>query len=194
MSSTIPETKKKILAAALKLLKAEGGKGVRMSDIAKEAGVSRQAVYLNFESRLNLMVATVQYADDLNDAERQVSRWRDSSGIEKLDLWIEFWGGYIPQIYGVAKALMVAKEADEAAAAAWDDRMSGVRQCCKVTIESLVEHGQLSDRWNSKTATELLWTMLSVPSWEQYSKDCGWSTKRYVKTMKEVAHSCLVKS
>ncbi|MEN1785420.1 MAG: signal peptide peptidase SppA, partial [Bacteroidota bacterium] len=35
----------------------------------------------------------------------QVQPWRDAEGVEKLDAWIEFWGKYLPQIFGVAKAL-----------------------------------------------------------------------------------------
>ena len=76
-----------------------------MSDIAKAAGVSRQAIYLNFESRTDLMVATVQYGDQVNDAASQVQPWREADGVEKLDAWIKFWGNYLPQIFGVAKAL-----------------------------------------------------------------------------------------
>lgn len=112
MSSESSETQSKILSAALQLLVASGGKNVRMSDIAKAAGVSRQAIYLNFESRTDLMVATVQYGDRINDAASQVQPWRSAEGVEKLDAWIKFWGNYLPQIFGVAKALMIAKETD----------------------------------------------------------------------------------
>ena len=44
MSSDNPDTRVRILNAALKLLEASQGKGVRMTDIAKEAGISRQAL------------------------------------------------------------------------------------------------------------------------------------------------------
>ena len=191
MSTENLETKTKILAAALNLLKEKGGKGVRMSDIAREADVSRQAVYLHFESRLNLMVATVQYGDELNDAAKQVRPWAEAEGVKKLDTWIEFWGNYVPQIYGVAKALMVAKETDEAAEAAWNDRMNDVRKSCKKTVDSLAKHCRLSDRWTNKLATDLLWTTLSIPAWEQYTHSCGWSTKQYIKHMKAWAQITL---
>ena len=193
MSTENLETKTKILAAALNLLKEKGGKGVRMSDIASAAKVSRQAVYLHFESRSNLMVATVQYADQLNEAATLVQPWRTAEGEQKLDAWIEFWGNYIPLIYGVAKALLVARETDEAAEAAWGDRMLDVRKSCKKTIESLDKNGQLADRFNVKTASDLLWTTLSIPSWEQYTQACGWSTKQYVKHMKSWAKAVFVK-
>ena len=44
MSRDNPETRIRILQAALKLLEASQGKGVRMTDIAKQAGITRQAL------------------------------------------------------------------------------------------------------------------------------------------------------
>jgi len=163
-----------------------------MSDIAKAAGVSRQAVYLNFESRTDLMVATVQYGDQVNDAASQVQKWRDTEGIAKLDAWIEFWGNYLPQIFGVAKALMVARETDEAAAAAWLDRMADVRRSCHKTICSLDQTGLLADGWKIKPAADVLWTLLSVAGYEQLTVDAKWSTKQYVKHMQTSARRLFV--
>ena len=192
MSSEPSETKTKILSAALQLLIASGGKDVRMSDIAKAAGVSRQAIYLNFESRTDLMVATVQYGDQVNDAAGQVRAWRDAEGVEKLDAWIKFWGNYLPQIFGVTKALMVAKESDEAAAAAWDDRMADVRQSCRQTIASLSAAGLLAKPWRVDTATDLLWAMLSVANYEQLTVTGNWSAQQYIKHMRLAARQMLV--
>jgi len=192
MSSELTETKKRILAASLDLLVRNAGKDVRMSDIAKAAGVSRQAIYLNFESRTDLMVATVQYGDQVNDAAAQVRPWRDAEGVEKLDAWIEFWGNYLPQIFGVAKALMVARETDDAAAAAWHDRMADVRRSCHKTISSLDQTGVLADAWKIKPAADVLWTLLSVAGYEQLTLDAKWSTKQYVKHMQISARRLFV--
>jgi|SRR6056297_3420854 len=192
MSSELTETKKRILAASLDLLVRNAGKDVRMSDIAKAAGVSRQAIYLNFESRTDLMVATVQYGDQVNDAAAQVRPWRDAEGVEKLDAWIEFWGNYLPQIFGVAKALMVARETDEAAAAAWHDRMADVRRSCHKTICSLDQTGLLAADWKIKPAADVLWTLLSVAGYEQLTVDAKWSTKQYVKHMQTSARRLFV--
>ncbi len=163
-----------------------------MSDIAKAAGVSRQAIYLNFESRTDLMVATVQYGDQVNDAASQVQPWREAVGVEKLEAWIKFWGNYLPQIFGVAKALMIAKESDEAAAAAWDDRMSDVRSNCRQTIASLSKAGVLAKPWRVDAATDALWVLLSVANYEQLTVTAQWSTKQYIKHMQTAAHRMLV--
>ncbi|MEM1227447.1 MAG: TetR/AcrR family transcriptional regulator [Planctomycetota bacterium] len=187
MSNSPSDTQSKILSAALQLLVDRAGKDVRMSDIAALAGVSRQAVYLHFDSRTKLMVATVQYGDRINNAASQVQPWRDAEGVEKLDAWIEFWGKYLPQIFGVAKALMIARETDEAAKAAWEDRMADVRSSCRTTVASLSKTGDLAAPWTVASATDILWTLLSVDSYEQLVVSGTWSTRRYVQHMKSAA-------
>ena len=52
------------------------GRGVRMSDVAGMAGVSRQAVYDHFGSRADLMVATVRYGDTVLGLDERLSRYR----------------------------------------------------------------------------------------------------------------------
>ena len=67
MSSEGPDTRTRILNAAWSLLESGRGAGVRMSDIAKEAGISRQALYLHFPNRADLLVATTQHVDAVKD-------------------------------------------------------------------------------------------------------------------------------
>lgn len=192
MSSELSETKIRILTESLQLLTSSGGKDVRMSDIAKAAGVSRQAIYLNFQSRTELMVATVQYGDQVNDAASQVKPWNAASGAEKLDAWIDFWGNYLPQIFGVAKALMIARETDDAAAAAWQDRMSGVHRSCQKTIQSVADAKLLAEPWKVKPAAEVLWVLLSVANYEQLTVERKWTTKQYVRQMKISARQMFI--
>ena len=64
MSSQDIETRTRILQASVRLLEAQRGQSVRMGDIAREAGISRQAVYLHFASRAELLEATTQYLDE----------------------------------------------------------------------------------------------------------------------------------
>ena len=138
MSSENSETRTKILDSTVRMLEEHGGRGVRMADIAKKTGVSRQAVYLHFSSRTDLLVAATRYLDEKLDVdERLAPSQAATSGVERLALYIDCWGHYIPEIYGVGKALMLARDTDEAAAAAWDDRMAAMRDGCRAAIDAL---------------------------------------------------------
>ena len=175
------------------MLEQSGGHAVRMGDIAKAAGISRQAVYLHFASRTELLIAATLYMDELLDVDARLAPSRAAkAGVERLRLYIEVWGNYIPEIYGVGKALMVAQDTDDAAAAAWRDRMIAMKDGCRAAIDALHADGTLARGWTRPKATEALWTMLLVPNWENLTLECGWSTKEYIRWMQFLAHRTFV--
>ena len=193
MSSSNLDTRTRILNSAWKLLEASQGQGVRMSDIAKAAGISRQALYLHFPTRAELLTATTRHLDDVKNVDARLTASRNAAtGAERLDAFIEAWGGYIPDIYGIGKALLAMKDTDDEAAAAWNDRMAAVRHGCQAAIQALKNDGVLSPDHSPKQATDILWTLLSVRNWEQLTIDCGWSQKRYIDLIKSLAKRALL--
>ena len=193
MSSEITETRTRILEATVHMLEKHGGRGVRMGDIAKESGISRQAVYLHFASRTDLLVAATRYLDEKLDIDRRLAPSRAAtSGVERLALYIECWGNYIPEMYGVGKALLLARDTDDAAAIAWKDRMAAMHDGCRAAIDALYADGNLAPEWTRPKATDALWTMLLVPNWENLTLECGWSTKEYIRRMKLLARRTFV--
>ena len=193
MSRKSDQTRARILKTTVDILEKSGGSGVRMGDIAKATGISRQAVYLHFASRTDLLVAATRYLDDILDVDDRLAPSRAATtGIERLRLYIECWGNYIPDIYGVGKALMTASDSDEAAAEAWRDRMRAMRDGCRAAIDALHTDGALASEWTRPKATDALWTMLLVPNWEHLTIECGWSTKQYTKWMQTLARRAFV--
>ena len=193
MSSKDLKTRTRILDAAVRMLEEHRGRGVRMADIAKAANISRQAVYLHFASRTELLVAATKYLDEILDVDRRLAPSRAAkSGVERLELYIECWGHYVPEIYGVAKALLLVQDTDEAAAAAWKNRMLAMRDGCRAAIDALHSEGNLAPEWTPKRATDSLWTMLLVPNWENLTGECGWSTQQYVRWTKILAKRAFV--
>lgn len=194
MSSENPTTRERILKSAWELLEDGTGSAVRMSDIAKRAGISRQALYLHFPNRADLLVATTRYLDEVNAVDARLAASRGAaSGAERLAAFVEAWGNYIPEIYGVAKALMAMQESDAEARAAWADRMQAVRHGCRAAVDALQNDGSLAGDLTPETATDLLWTLLSVRNWEQLRHDCGWSQAQYIATMQRAARQLLIK-
>jgi AcrR family transcriptional regulator len=194
MSSGEPETRTRILEATWRLMEERRGQGVRMRDVAEAAGVSRQAVYDHFGSRAELMVATARYGDEVRGLEERQRRYRAATtGVERLEAYVEFWGNYIPEIYGIARALLAARETDQAVAAAWDDRMGAVRASCRNIIEALHRDGMLAPEWSRDEAIDLMWTMLSIRNWEQLTIECGWSTNQYVGWIQELTKRAFVR-
>lgn len=195
MSSLELDTHDRILETTWRLMERQRGKGVRIQDVSLAAGVSRQAVYLHFPSRAELLVATTHYADQVLGGNERFQRYCDASGgIEKLEAYLDFWLNYIPDIYGLAKALMTAQETDEAAAAAWKERMNDVYEGCQAVISQLQQDQLLVEGWTPTDAAGFMWSMLQIPNWENMILGRGWSQEQYVSSMKMVMRKCFVKS
>lgn len=195
MSSTKIETRQRILETTMQLMEENNGMDVRMSDIAKKAGVSRQAVYLHFKSRTDLMVATVQYVDELRNVVERLQKWEVApDGVAKLDALIDSWGNYIPEIFGIAKALLMMRETDEAADAAWNDRMNGLKSRCRITMEVLQSENKLSAEWTVEEAAELFWMLISVRNWEVLRIELGWSNDKYIQHLQTVVRKVFLSS
>lgn len=195
MSSKNNETRTRILNASWKLLESHEGSGVRMSDIAKQAGISRQALYLHFKTRADLLIATTRHLDVIKDVDvRLIASRTATSGLVRLDAYIEAWGGYIPEIYGIAKALLAVQDTDADADAAWKNRMQAVRHGCAAAINALAEDKVLSPDLDIEDATDILAMLLSVRNWEMLTKECGWTQDKYLTSMKRQARLTLTVS
>ena len=193
MSSKNSDTRNRILETTIRMLEEHGGRGVRMGAIAKNSGISRQAVYLHFLSRTDLLVEATRYLDKKLDIDRRLAPSRTATtGIERLSLYIECWGNYIPEIHGVGKALLLAQDTDEAAATAWKDRMGAMRDGCRAAIDALYSDGHLAPEWTRSKATDALWTLLLLPTWENLTFECDWSSNEYIRRMTTLAQRTFV--
>ena len=193
MSSESTDTKTRILEATWTLMEQGRGQGVKMSDIARAAGISRQAVYLHFATRTELMIATVNYVDEVKGLNERLNRFKlASNGTELLDACVDVWGNYIPEIYGLAKALMMTRDSDEATAAAWNGSMACLREVCQEIINTLDDEGQLVPEWPKAQAVELFMTLISIQNWEQLTIESGWSKSQYVERMKQLLRHTFV--
>ena len=187
------DTEERILQASWKLLEAMQDKAPRMIDIAREAGISRQAIYLHFKNCSDLLVATTRYVDKVKKVDERLTHSRTAkSGLERLNAFIEAWGNYIPEIYQIGKALMALKDTDAVAAHAWNDRMQAVRHGCEAAVNALKSDGELTSDYSTEQAIDILWTLLSVRNWEHFTQDCGWSQQKYIELTQSTAKRILM--
>jgi len=93
-------------------------------------GISWQALYLHVDSRTELMVATVEYVDEVKGLNERLKQFKTATtGVELLEMFVDVWGNYIPDIYGLAKALLNTRETDEATVSAWNGHLAMPRIC-----------------------------------------------------------------
>ncbi|MBO6826510.1 MAG: TetR/AcrR family transcriptional regulator [Sneathiella sp.] len=195
MSRKYNETQKRILTAAWSLLESAPEKGVRMSDIAKEAGVSRQAVYLHFPKRVELLKATTRFVDQQKDIDERLAPSRSApNGVARLDAYVEAWGNYIPEIYGVVHAILSMADTDAEARDTWEDRMHALREGCQAVIGMLSAENRLTGDLSHEQAADLFLTLISVQNWEHLVRQCGWSQDMYIQHITALSKAALIKA
>jgi AcrR family transcriptional regulator len=186
-------TRLRILEAAWRQLVDTGGRGARMGDIAAAAGVSRQALYLHFGSRAELLVATTRHVDEVQGLGARLASSRSQArGVARLDAYVGFWCDYLPDIYPLVRAIMAAADTDPDAAKAWADRMSALREGCRATVDALVDDQHLRREWTADVATDLLMGLMSVRQWEYHTQVCGWTKPQVRARLVRMARLLLV--
>jgi AcrR family transcriptional regulator len=186
-------TRVSILDAARRLVTEPERRNVSMAEIAAAAGVSRQAVYLHFESRTQILVALVRHVDEVHgfaDMLQRCERAPDGRGV--LSEFIVAWAGYVAHITDVARAMRAASATDDDAALAWRDRMRGFTRVCAGIVARLEAEGALANEWSASDAADFLATMLSIGNWQELIEERGWSRQRYVRAMRRSAERTLL--
>jgi AcrR family transcriptional regulator len=169
----VSTTRLRILDTTRRLV-AQRGAGIAMADVAREAGVSRQAVYLHFSSRASLFVAVVRHMDEQEDIRRHCEQaLGNADPVEALEAFVIAWLRYAAKIHPVASALLASRRDDPDAMTAWNDRMGELRVGFRHAVQRLATAGHLRPGLDPDTAADLAWAMTSIPVWEQLTIDCG---------------------
>lgn len=193
MSRKTDATRARILQATLDLLASGSPERTRMSDIARAAGISRQALYLHFPNRAELLIAATRYLDEQANIDASLAESRAAAtGVGRLSAFIRAWGAHIPVIYPAGRALMAMMETDAEARAAWENRMAAVRHGCAAAVEALARDGDLRGDLSETQATDLLTGLLSVRLWEHLTQGCGWTQEAWLAEVARLARAALV--
>jgi AcrR family transcriptional regulator len=193
VSST--DTRERILTAARELLEQRAWAGVGLGEVARAAGVSRQAIYLHFGSRAALLLALVDYVDEVEGLAELVARVDDaSSGAEQLDRLAWLNSVYEPRIRSVVIAHDAARRHDADLEQAWQDRMERRRSLYRRTVRRLEAERALAAGLTRKDAVDLIWALLGPRVHEDLVGDRGWSARRYETHMRNVLRGALLRS
>jgi AcrR family transcriptional regulator len=174
------DTRSRILEAALALLIKRGGADVSMAEIGEAADVSRQAVYLHFADRGDLFVALAQYADEKRGLAEEIERVRNApSGIAALRAMASLQARTNAEIWPLARAADAVRRTDKALERAWQDRLQDRYAGCKAIVKQLAKEGSLRDDLRVDVATDLLWTITSLRTWEDLALQRKWKPSEY---------------
>ena len=178
----------------MNLLVERGYFGVGLEEVGREAGVSRQAVYLHFKSKAELLLAMAEYADErilVDEITRPVREAK--TALKALEAGVAAYAAIEPQIYDAASVVYSARRSDEAAEAAWQNRMAFRRDNVRMGMERLKAEGNLDVAWTVEDATDFTWALLSVHTYEYLVIERGWDIERFVRYLTSALRRTLVK-
>lgn len=187
-----PGTRSRILDVTWELV-AEQGSALKLTDVAKRASVSRQAIYLHFGDRTGLLVALVEHMDqtlDLGAALSAVQLAPDGAAMLEATMALNtsFWRQVLP----VAQVLEAAQYTDDALGAAWRDRMEFRLAVFRSIIETIAERGELDEVWSIDEASTTLYGIAHFDTWRELMQQ-GWDDDRYVELMSRVLVRALLR-
>jgi AcrR family transcriptional regulator len=182
-----------ILEAARRLFEDKDFISVTLAEVAREAGVSRQAVYLNFGSRAGLLVALVGYIDEIGGLQSKIAKVLESpTAVSALEALVDFRARYTPSIYKLATQVDAARRFDADAQTSWQDRMKRRHTHSRAVAQRLAADGVLAAGWTEADAADLIWSLTSIRTYEDLVIDQGWSLNRYRQRIKAILVGTLV--
>lgn len=191
-SARSEETRAAIIGAAHRLLERDGYHAVGLGRVAEEAGVSRQAIYLHFESKAKLLETLVTALDEkyVSPAYSKSRIWESASGVHALDAWVEIVALTTPPILAVANAVDAARRSDPEAEAIWQGPANGRYQDCLRITRWLEKDGALASGWRPEDAARFLWAATSIRVFEDLAAH-GWSRRRFVSHLRRSLRAAL---
>jgi AcrR family transcriptional regulator len=193
---TEPEgTRARVLRVAWQMIDQRRAASITLVDVAREAGVSRQTVYLLFGSRAGLLLAMVDDVDGRSDGPARLAAARSTTApAQLLDTYARAWLGYVPVVFPVARALASAAAGGDAdAAAAWESRMQRLRGGLLQVMRTLQSEGLLRPEWTPSTAADWAYSAMHVDIWQHLVVDCRWKPRDAVERIVRAMERALMK-
>lgn len=189
------DTRDRILEKTWELFEAEGPARVRMADVARAAGVSRQAVYLHFGSRAGLLLGLVAFVDERQELGELIGWVRASrNGDELIQRLTRQQILYNPRIDALAHALQLAAPTDPDVQAAFDDRMEDRLRGMQDAAAQLRSWGELREGLSLRVAADLMWSILSLGVWRGLVQERGWTDEEYCEHIADSLRAVLLES
>ncbi len=182
----------RILDVALGLIKKRKGADVSMATIARAARVSRQAMYLHFADRADLILALVRHADEKRGLHHELSKITGApTGVAAMGEMVSLQARMNPRIWAIARALDAVRRMDDAAEQGWQDRLKNRLEGCRQIVRRLSEEGTLKPAISQEEAADLLWNITSLHTWEDLVLDRGWTAAQYEERVTRLLRNSL---
>jgi AcrR family transcriptional regulator len=193
MTARTDGTRLQILTAAADTL-AAGDSAFSLGKIAERAGLTRQAVYLHFRDRGDLLVCAVEELNrrvGLAELRRQFTDAEDTARAfeELVRALVAHTARTLPAVRAVRRLL----EEDEAARDAWSKRGGGRSADIRSVTNKLAREGLLRDGLSRGDAAALVEAVVSPDGIAELVDRRGWSIARTSGELVRLASAAILR-
>lgn len=188
----VSNTKVRILAAARGLFEEQGFE-VGMGDIARAAGISRQAVYLHFRSKAELLRRLTDWVEEQADLGQLLAPVIDApSGEEALRAVLQAARVFEPQIHALALAVDRIGHRDPEVQAISADRMQRRLAGMRSVVARIEAEGRLRPGWDVDSAAAFVWSTTAPSAYHLMVIELGWSADRWADETFHLLRAALI--
>ena len=178
-----PQTRVQILEAARTMFEELGYYDAALGAVAKKAGVSRQAIYLHFPSKAELLTALHLhiFATDVVPALERHPLTDSMSALDALDAMIAVDVEVVSKVWRIHETLEMARrqhpEVDETLRPREEDRYSGLLDLAR----RLKRERALPPNIRVGMFADMLWGLLNVGTYRSLVIERRWSLDQYAR-------------
>ncbi|MGP4028694.1 TetR/AcrR family transcriptional regulator [Actinomadura sp. 3N407] len=186
-------TREAVLAATRNILESDGFEALTMAEVATRAGISRQAVYLHFRSRSELVTALFGYMGEKEGLTESLGPvWNAPDAVTALREWARHLAAYHPRLMAVDRAIDRVRHADVDAARYRETIDTRQMAGCRVLAERLADEGRLAEPWTVDTAADMLWALIATDLFERMLAR-GWTTAAITEHLRAMFEKTFVR-
>lgn len=187
------DTNAAILDAARELFETRGYHAVGLEAVAKKAGVSRQTIYLHFDSKASLLRALHLRVNEQDVAPAMEKVWKRTDALAALEAFVAATAIAVPKILGIFNTLDAIRSVEPVVEETWQPPREGRYADCLRMAEWLESDAVLADGITARSAADILFAVVSVRVYESLVMVSGWTPKRWKKWTVGVLHQTLVR-
>jgi AcrR family transcriptional regulator len=183
-----------ILDAARELFETHGYHAVGLEAVATKAGVSRQAIYLHFDSKAALLQALHERINDLDVVPVMTTVWKAPGALAGLAAFVAATTATASKIVGIYTALDAASRTDPQVAASMKLGHQRRYADCLRMATWLDTEGLLAAGITRGHAADVIWAIANIPTFTLLIRDRHWPQTRWTAWITDTLQTTLLKT
>jgi AcrR family transcriptional regulator len=171
------ETRQRIIEAARELFSREGYHSVSLDEIASYAGVSRQTLYVQFNSKRGLLQELVAHLERESYGSTNIiegaRRSSDPEGTIRRGVSQQL--ALFNRNAGLLRTFHAEANSDPDFRAVWQNGLDQRREAIYLLVVRIADATGIREGWSVEEATDWLWSLTSFQRYDELVLQRGWT-------------------